>query len=748
LPYDKQDNPLLHSCVPLCRYYGNGRDDRRLLGHIAENLTKKIVSVIVVTKSGGESMLVRDFMTPNPAALTQTDTIKDAARLFFKYRVNGAPVVDENNCVLGLVTNAHLVEAMMNDIPVSTSVTKIMTKNVITITPDATIEEAWQIPVSRLPVVSKENKLTGIMTRRDFLTAFYTGMCRAKDEVESLVGSSHNGIVAINGYGVITTWNAATEKLTGIEDKEAIGRHILDVIPNTGLLRVLSTGEKETGCSIKVNGQTLVSNRSPICEGPKVVGALAIFQDTSELVHVCRQLTDTRQEIDLLNNVFEHTPHGMIIVDKNTVILKVNTAYEEIMGISCEELIGRTTMETLENTRMHIVMQTGVPEFGDIQMQRGRQVIVNRVPLFNKDGEIIGAIGEAVFKDVKEVYALLERMKELNIFGNKLGHVKKEIPSARHPFDMIIGRSRPMVQVKNLAAKAAAADSNVMISGESGTGKDLFAQAIHNASPRRERPFVAVNCAAIPSELLESELFGYEEGAFTGAKKGGKKGKFEIADKGTVFLDEIGDMPLAMQAKLLRVIEERKVERVGGTQPQPIDVRIIAATNKPLLRMAEQGRFREDLYYRLNVISLRIPPLRERHEDIGELLVHILRSICEKTGQPAKQFASETLLLLHNYPWPGNVRELTNLIEQLVATVGSPIIMPKHLPPMQWKRSAAPVPEDRLSETDQWYANDENECERITQILKQAKGNKALAAKLLGIHRSTLYEKIKKYNIT
>lgn len=692
-------------------------------------------------------MLVRDFMTPFPKALTQTDTIKDAARLFFTYRVNGAPVTNENNHVLGLVTNAHLVEAMLNDIPLSAAISKIMTRSVITVTADTTMEDAWRIPVSRLPVISKDGKLVGIVTRRDFLKAFYKEMKRANDEVDCLVGVAHNGIVVINSYGVVTTWNARVAKLCGIAEKDAVGRHILDLIPNTGLLRVLANGETETGCPIEINSQKLISNRSPIHEGTKVVGALAIIQDTSELLQISRKLDDIQQNIDIHENVFEHTPHGMIVVDKNTVVLKTNTAYEEIMGISREELIGRTTLETIENTRMHIVMQTGVAEFGDIQIQRGRQVIVNRVPLFNKSGEIIGAIGEAVFKDIKEVYRLLERMRETNLSNSKVNGGAKEQHPPVHPFENIIGRSRPMVQVKNLAAKAAAADSNVMITGESGTGKELFAQAIHNASPRHDKTFVAVNCAAIPSELLESELFGYEEGAFTGAKKGGKKGKFEIADKGTIFLDEVGDMPLPMQAKLLRAIEEREIETIGGLKPKPINVRIIAATNKPLLRMVEQGTFREDLYYRLNVISIHIPPLRERHDDIGELLVHILRSICEKTGQSAKQFAPETLLILQSYHWPGNVRELNNLIEQLVATVDSPVIMPKHLPPLQWKRSVLSLPVHIADDNTEWQSGGDSESERIIQVLGRTKGNKALAAKLLGMHRSTLYEKIKKYNL-
>lgn len=691
---------------------------------------------------GDEGMLVRDFMTPEPVALLRTDTLQDAVRLFFRYRVNGAPVVDEKGCVVGLITNAHLVETMMTGLPVSTPVDQVMTKNVITISADAMIEEARHIPVSRLPVVSKENKLIGIMTRQNFAAAFYAAMSRTKDKVETLIDISHDGTVIINNYGAVTAWSSAVARLTGVTEQEAVGRHILELLPGISLLRVLSTGERDLGKSVEIKGQFFICNNAPIREGTKIVGAMAVFQDLSELTQARRQLTDIRQEIDLMNNLYEHTSRGMIVVDKNSIILKVNAAYEEIMGISAEDAIGRTAMEALENTRLHIVLQTGISELGEIQSQQGRQVIVNRIPLFDEAGQIIGALGEAVFKDIKEISSLLERLRE-RAQSVPIGKPVQVPRVDKSPFDNIIGRSRPMVQVKNLSAKASFADNNVMITGESGTGKDLFAQAIHNASFRRDKPFVAVNCAAIPSDLLESELFGYEEGAFTGAKRGGKKGKFEIANHGTIFLDEIGDMPLAMQAKLLRVIEEQKVEKVGGLEPLTIDVRIIAATNKPLMQMIERGTFREDLYYRLNVISLRIPALRERHEDIGELLVHIMRGICEKRGQTAKQFAPETLQLLNSYHWPGNVRELINLIEQVMTTVSGPIILPKHLPSLQWKRQA--LAQDKTRAVRERSL--EEDAQEILEMLDRAKGNKALAAKLLGIHRSTLYEKMKKYNI-
>ncbi|EGO65833.1 sigma 54-interacting transcriptional regulator [Acetonema longum] len=628
-------------------------------------------------------MLVRNYMSTYPKTLGPDNTLKDAARLFFKYRLSGAPVITPAQEICGLITHRHLIGAITEDLPFSLPVSQVMTKNVITVTLDTPLEEARQIPVSHLPVVSDDRKLAGMLTPQDFLTAFYAQLHRANDEIQALVRSAHNGIVVINAFGIITTFNAAAAVLTGVPESAAIGAYIADVIPHTGLTRVLSTGKSETSQPITINGQALVSNRSPICEGSKIVGALAIIQDTSELVQAARQLNDTLQHAEVLENIFESLRQGIVVVDQNGVIIKVNRSYEEIFGIAREDLLNRPAQETIENTRLHVTAQTGVIELGNIQNYQGRQIIVNRVPLFN-NGELSGAFGEILFKDISEISRLLDRLHRLERQVDSYKQQLKEVRVAEHTFDDIAGRSRVMVQVKNLAAKAALTDSNVLITGESGTGKELFAHAIHNASRRQGMPFVAINCAAIPAELLETELFGYDEGAFSGAKRGGKKGKFELADNGTIFLDEIGDMPLAMQAKLLRVLEERSFDRVGGTKTQPVDIRIMAATNKPLPQMIQEQTFRKDLYYRLNVISLALPPLREHREDLGELAEGLMAALCKKTGLPPKRLTPETMALFREYHWPGNVRELANLLEQLLVTIRGPLITPRHLPHLNW----------------------------------------------------------------
>lgn len=462
-----------------------------------------------------------------------------------------------------------------------------------------------------------------------------------------------------------------------------------------------------------------------------------------------------------LSVVLDAAYEGIVVVDAQGIIREINSAYCRFLGVRREEAIGRHVTEVIDNTRMHIVVQTGIPERGCIQRVRGQEVVVHRIPIW-EGGRVIGAVGLVVFRSVSELVELLERIQEtVRAESNPkakvpdesaVGAVPAGIREGRDPFAALLGRSEALETVKRLARKAARTPSTVLITGESGTGKELLARAIHAASPFAEGPFVSVNCAAIPENLLEAELFGYEEGAFTGARKGGKPGKIELADGGTLFLDEIGDMPLAMQAKLLRVLEERRVERVGGVTSRPVRVRVIAATNRSLEEMVRKGAFRADLYYRLNIIRLHLPPLRERRTEIPLLLSHHLERVVRRYRLPAKSFTKEAVSILIAYHWPGNVRELVNTVEALVNLVDGPDIRPEDLPPHI--RSAAKTPDGQGAEEAQEElslvrevkrAAEERERERILAALSQAGGNKAKAARLLGIHRSTLYEKLRKY---
>jgi two-component system NtrC family response regulator/two-component system response regulator HydG len=321
----------------------------------------------------------------------------------------------------------------------------------------------------------------------------------------------------------------------------------------------------------------------------------------------------------------------------------------------------------------------------------------------------------------------------------------------RFGFDRILSRSPQMAEVKRLAADIAKTDATVLITGESGTGKEVLARAIHHASPRVSGPLVALNCAGIPEELLESELFGYEKGAFTDAKKA-KLGRFQLANHGTLFLDEIGEMSLSAQAKLLRVLEDRTVDPLGGTRGVKVDIRVIGATNQDLRELIRQGRFREDLYFRIHVCPLHLPPLRERQGDVRELLDAFLEAACRERGARIQEISPEALAVLESYGWPGNVRELHNIVEWLTITCKEAVIRPEHLPPYlrdaTGSASVHAVPEGRPSLLAFGLSVEQLEKEMLKEALEKSGGNVSEASRLLKVTRNTLRYRMAKYHLT
>lgn len=450
----------------------------------------------------------------------------------------------------------------------------------------------------------------------------------------------------------------------------------------------------------------------------------------------------TKQQLGILTLIFDHIDNGACVVDSEGFITHFNTPYGKFLGIDPKKQIGRHITEVVENTRMHIVAKTGKSEINVSHSINGQEMIVQRIPVM-EEGRVLAVYGQVMFKNIKEVSILAATLSALR---SKVKLYEKELSSlrsTRYTFDSIIGVSTAIANLKIEAKRAAKSHLPVLIAGESGTGKELFAQAIHNDSCRTNKPFIKVNCAAIPRDLLEAELFGYDKGAFTGAKNTGKIGKFERADQGSIFLDEIGDLPLEMQPKLLRILEEREFERIGGNRVIKTDFRLIAASNQNLKKMVQEGTFRADLYYRLNVVPIEIPPLRERSQDIVPLSHHLLKKSLESKGQNVS-LSPEAEMLLTSHNWPGNVRELNNVIERTLATIDEPQIRPRDLPLYLHKgqNSTGPVGDSLLREV---VAKAEKAA--ILDALKLTGYNKAKASKILGIHRTQLYKKAKKYAI-
>ncbi|SIS60445.1 sigma-54 interaction domain-containing protein [Salimicrobium flavidum] len=443
------------------------------------------------------------------------------------------------------------------------------------------------------------------------------------------------------------------------------------------------------------------------------------------------------------NNVFEtlfgNTDHCFVIVDEKGVITYLNQGYAGFLDIDRKLAVGRHVTEIIENSRMHIVVETGQEEVADLQYIRGDYMIANRIPLW-ADGRLVGALGMVLFRDTDEWKIMNSNVKELLLELESYRRKFNQKTGAVYSLHDIISHSPKMMDVKETVKKTATGDVSVLLRGESGTGKELFAHSLHNLSERSMNTFVKVNCAAIPEQLFEAELFGYVEGAFTGAKKGGKEGKFQLADGGTLFLDEIGDMPLHAQVKILRALQEGEVEALGAESTQTVNVRVVAATNQPLEELIKEQKFREDLYYRINVISIDIPPLRERPEDIRLLARYMLTKADKNTGKRIHGISEAVFEVLEGYMWPGNIRELENTIESAVQLTEGENIEIRNIP--SHIRSSSLVKQEDLK-----GILERVEKETIEQTLGRTEGDKVEAARRLGIGKTSLYEKAKKYGI-
>lgn len=446
------------------------------------------------------------------------------------------------------------------------------------------------------------------------------------------------------------------------------------------------------------------------------------------------------QFVDLVALTLENFREGLMIIDDKGIVKYFNKALEKISNVKREDIIGKHVKNYSRHTRLHHLLETGKPEIG-IKCKYFENIILNRIPLI-RDGKIVGAFQLFLFKEA-ELNNLLKKLKSLE---SKVDHYQQRLAnllSADYELKDIIGESNNMLAAKDLAQRIAKQDVSVLITGESGTGKEMFAQSIHNLSKRKSGPFVKINCASIPLELIEAELFGYEPGAFTGARGKTKIGKFQMAEGGTLFLDEIGDMHLAMQAKVLRVIQEKEIERLGGEKTHKVDFRIIAATNKDLQKAIQNHEFRADLYYRLNAAPLMLPPLRERGNDIAHLVKFFLLNDSSSNNL---RFSSDALACLNAYSWPGNVRELHNAVLFSIGNTNGPVIEKECLPPQLLNLSNSESGR-KLSYPSLAELSEKIERDAIKRALDITSGNRSRAAKILNIHRSTLYKKLEKLDL-
>lgn len=455
------------------------------------------------------------------------------------------------------------------------------------------------------------------------------------------------------------------------------------------------------------------------------------------------------EEIKTLNATFEAVLSihhiGIIVVDKTGIITFVNQAFADFLSSSSDVMIGKHIMDIIPSSKLQMVAETGISGPQEILTIQGNTLVFSGMPI-KIDGKVVGAVGKALFPQFDEVRVMAHKLRSLE---NEVTFLKEEMQknkNAENILNEIVTQNSKMRKLKDEIRLVALSSSTVLITGESGTGKERVAQAVHACSDRAKRPFITIDCASIPENLMEAELFGYVEGAFTGAVKGGKPGRLEIANGGTLFLDEIGDMPLALQSKLLRVLQEREFERLGSIKSTKINIRIIAATNKNLCKAVSSGEFRGDLYYRLNVINLHLPPLRERIDDIEILVRYFITKFNRVLNHNVTGISADALEALQNYTWPGNIRELENVIERAVNYTHTGMIKLNKL-----SDNIVGTASSAIQEADGMLPHRDKigqiERQIIVTAIEKAGGNKTEAARILNISRSRLYDKLIKYNL-
>ncbi len=568
---------------------------------------------------------------------------------------------------------------------------------------------------------------------------------------ESVLSGLPAGVTVFNREGTLVFANNEARRILGIPEEAPLsGIKSPPGWPDTRQV-MAADGSRVDLIPGAGDREELLIHSSPLADDGQVAGMISLFFPSRRLSSAAAGETKAREKTARdLEAIIENTYDGLYITDGNAVTLMVNRAYERITGIRKEEVLGKSmkdlvdsgtfnrsvTIDVLESRKPITIMQ---------ELRGGKKVLVTGSPVFDEKGEEIVLVVTNV-RDITELVELKDKLHEKSLEANRYFAELDKIKTLQHQKAKFVTKSRKMAELLDTTIRAAQFDSNILITGESGVGKGLLATLIHEASHRKDHPFVTINCAGIPEDLFESELFGYDPGAFSGASTKGKKGLLEVGDKGSVFLDEIGDMSLRLQSKLLRVIEEKEMTRLGSTKTIKLNVRIIAATNQEIPALIEAKKFRQDLYFRLNTIHLVVPPLRDRVEDVIPLMQHFTARLNERYHL-SKHFSPRASQLIMSYQFPGNVRELSNVVEQAFLISKNDLIDVDDLPFQV--RSMAESDTVVLGAEDKSYDEMVNFMEyKILKAALEKYGSTHKVARQLGISQSTVVRKLKKLNIT
>jgi PAS domain S-box-containing protein len=685
-------------------------------------------------------------MNTNFQVLRMDDTLRTVIEYYQKYKITTLPVVDEEGGLVGVLPRKRLFRALLEGKTLDEPFKDYMVENPIFITDDKTYNEyslvvqVTKSKVDNVVVLNRSNQVVGMIGTAEYLRESLNMIMTSSALMESLFRVNYEGIIIVDDEGFILRINPAAENMFGLNSSTALGKHINQVLPEIEILE-----EKRIGRKKMINSIPVIINQVPIIDNDEKIGYSFAFLDTSDMEKIAQELESVKELKTALDGVLDASSDGVFVSDIYGTIKYVNEQACDLISRTSDKVIGRSIQSLLKTNDPMKILKSGAPEVDSCDIG-GRKCIVSHVPVRKsrqENAEITGVVSTVYLNDNELTEEIVRKWAYLN---EQLQYYRGELEkrtAKSSRFEQMVTNNPPFERIKKEARQIAQSTSTILLTGESGVGKDMFARGIHEASPRSKNPFVKVNCVSIPETLFESELFGYAPGSFTGALKGGKPGYFEMADKGTIFLDEIGDMPLSIQAKLLQVLQEKEFMRVGGTVKQKVDVRIIAATNRDLREAIEAKTFREDLFYRLNVIEFCLPPLRERPEDIVPLAETFITKYNNLLGARVTGINEEAKAALQNHSWPGNIRELENAIERAANYVWDHEIGVENLPAqiVQMRKAS--------SFTQSPYRNSMRDFERemLLDVLKSVGGNKSAAARMLKLSRSAFYDRLAKYDI-
>lgn len=695
-------------------------------------------------------MQVANIMTRHFISLTPETSIEEALRRFLDVRQDIACIFRKGEFA-GIITRNSVTRLIMQNYRLTDSIESAIINPAVFFLEDENVykvkEALLQLKIGHCVIMDRNNKVTGILSRSNIVTGLITEAEHLAKRLQKLMDHLNCGIISVDMDEKIDSLNEAAKTLLGhIENQSFLGKSVSTVLPSLSstVSEALLTGSPVDITNIIYRQNTLVCSVLPLKEWGQIIGAVIVLEDVTKYEKIASELESTKKIEQTLDHALELAYDAVLLTDAKGIITKANQGFLAISGAeSLSEVIGAPLKKAAPEIYASLVEVEEETQGIYVPIKNTKAIVTKKT--MKKDGRAIGMI-------IKIIHKQLDAWKELVMHMDKLEHeityYREElnrVSLTNKAFSQLISISPHIQRLKNEAYTAAKGFSSILIFGESGTGKELLANGIHQASERKGK-FIKINCAAIPEALLESEFFGYEEGAFSGALRGGKPGKFELAEGGTLLLDEIGEMPISLQVKLLRVLQEKEFERVGGIKTLKSDVRILASTNQNLPRLIKEGKFREDLYYRLNVIQFEIVPLRKRLEDIPILCEHFIQKFQRYNPKGISGVTTHAIQKLQKYAWPGNVRQLENVLERAYHFCAENWMDEYHI---QLEETALPITPFPLADVKLTPREhfEESEKKMLLEALEQANGNKTEAARHLGISRSSMYQKLKKYRI-